>query len=299
MEIIRKRNRFNMDKSLSEMNASSEKIEILRYDNKNFDLKADWIVREEPLEIKIVFQNGGMRKLANIAITMRTPGNDFDLVRGFLFTEGIIQSNNQIENIQYNLKLPKEKQQLNSVIISLKPVAKFDVKNLTRHFYTTSSCGICGKASMELVHQNCHFKQPEKIESVDTKTILSLAQKAFNDQSLFQQTGGIHGAALFDISGHILTVQEDIGRHNAVDKAIGWAMENASLPLHNQILFVSGRCGFELVQKAVMAGVTHFVSVGAASSLSIELARETNLVLIGFLKRSKFNIYSGQEYVNL
>ena len=284
-----------MAKSILELDAPLEEKRIFQVRDGNMNETTDWIAREEPLEIKLEYGPGKNRTRMTLAITMRTPGNDYDLVRGFLFTEGIILRNSHIRSIQYDLDLSPAQQQLNSVVVSLAPDLPFETEKLNRHFYTSSSCGICGKTSIEMVRMQSSFFPPKDAFSVKGDVIHNLPGLLMVKQSTFQQTGGIHAAALVTPDGQLLHVEEDIGRHNAVDKLIGWAMTKDMLPLRNHILFVSGRAGFELVQKAVMAGVTMFVAIGAASSLAIELAQENQITLVGFLSTNKYNVYHGAE----
>ncbi len=286
-----------MAKSILELDAPSEEKQIFQVRDGNMHKTTDWIAREEPLEIKLEYGPGENRARMTLAITMRTPGNDYDLVRGFLFTEGIILRNDQIRAIQYDLDLSPAQQQLNSVIVSLSPDLRFETEKLNRHFYTSSSCGVCGKTSIEMVRMQSSFFPPRDAFSVKTAIIHALPGLLMSTQSTFQQTGGIHAAALVSPEGQLLHVEEDIGRHNAVDKLIGWVMTKDMLPLRDHILFVSGRAGFELVQKAVMAGVTMFVAIGAASSLAIELAQENQITLVGFLQKEKFNVYNGSDRI--
>jgi FdhD protein len=287
-----------MSKSILELDAASIKKSIGQYKNGAIQTVTDWIAREEPLEIKVIYGPADERRTMTLSITMRTPGNDYDLVRGFLFTEGLIRSKDQIQSITYDLDLPPAHQQLNSLLVSFRPTVEFDAEQMERHFYTTSSCGICGKTSIDMVKLQSSFFPPLQTQQLSTKVIDQLSHLLENQQSTFQQTGGIHAAALLQMDGTLIHVEEDIGRHNAVDKLIGWALEENQIPLRDRILFVSGRTGFELIQKAVMAGITFFVSIGAASSLAIELAEEHNMTLIGFLGPEKFNVYSGAERIS-
>jgi FdhD protein len=286
-----------MTRSILELDASSIRNSIHQVKGKVVEKTTDWIAREEPLEIKVKHGPEENRHTFTLSITMRTPGNDYDLVRGFLFTEGIIRRKEQIKSITYDLNLSPAQQQLNSVLVTLTSDVILDAGQLERHFYTSSSCGICGKTSIEMVKLQSSFFPPKNPKAISKEVIHQLPEILKNEQSTFQQTGGIHAAALLDLNGKLISAEEDIGRHNAVDKLIGWALEDGHVPLRNRILFVSGRAGFELVQKAVMAGVTYFVAIGAASSLAIELAEENKVTLIGFLGPKKFNVYTGNDRI--
>lgn len=290
-------NEREMAKSIIDLDAASIQKSIDQFKNGVIQPVQDWIAREEPLEIKVNYGPVNDRRTMTLSITMRTPGNDYDLVRGFLFTEGLIHSKDQIQSITYDLELPPAQQQLNSVLVSLSPDVEFEAGQLERHFYTTSSCGICGKTSIDMVKLQSSYFPPTQTKQLKSAIIHQLPNLLQDQQSTFQQTGGIHAAALLQMDGTLLHVEEDIGRHNAVDKLIGWALEANQIPLRDRILFVSGRAGFELIQKAIMAGITFFVSIGAASSLAVELAEEHKMTLIGFLGAEKFNIYSGAERI--
>lgn len=251
------------------------------------DLAKDTIVVEEPLEIKIRFFRQEKWQTKSLAITMRTPGNDEQLATGFLFTEGIVANNKAIESIQIS--------EDNLLAINLIKGVDVDLESLGRNFYATSSCGVCGKASIEKLEKiSCYFPQKD-LPKISSETVLQLPNLLRNIQSVFDQTGGIHAAGLFSPNGALLAQAEDVGRHNAVDKLIGDCLQKGKIPLRNHILMLSGRVGFELVQKAMMAGIPIIAAVGAPSSLAIELAEETGMTLIGFLRGERFNIYCGVE----
>ena len=187
--------------------------------------------------------------------------------------------------------------QENSILVELHPSARFDAARLQRHFYTSSSCGICGKASLEMVQNQSAFLLPAHQPVISPETLLHLPEALLPQQSLFNHTGGIHAAGLFSSSGDLLYLREDVGRHNALDKVIGAALQKKEFPLNDNILLVSGRAGFELVQKTVMAGIPIMAAVGAPSSLAVELAEAQNLTLVGFLRDGGFNIYTGGERI--
>ena len=254
----------------------------------------DVLAIEEPLEIRMTYGPLDNRITKNISVTMRTPGNDLELACGFLFTEGIIQSFSQIESIaHFNSLLNPE----NIVVASIKPEVVFDLSKLDRNFYTTSSCGVCGKASINAVkttgaqHQNTDTDGLK----VNSELIHQLPDILRKKQDVFESTGGLHASALFDTSGNLMMLCEDVGRHNALDKLIGAALESGIVPLSQHILLLSGRASFELIQKAAMAGIQIVAAVGAPSSLAVEMAEDFNITLIGFLRNGRFNIYSGAQ----
>ena len=253
---------------------------------------------EEPLEIVLAFGAANHRQRQSISITMRTPtGNDFELALGFLLTEGIIKNYKEVISVRYAANELDETAQLNVVQVNLHPSVKFDVEKLQRHFYTSSSCGICGKTSLDMVQSVAIFWINKEIPLVKNTILMDLPEKLRQAQTVFEATGAIHAAALFDTEGSLLALREDVGRHNALDKLLGWAMQQQLLPLSDCIVLVSGRSSFELVQKAMMAGVPILAAVGAPSSLAVQLADENNMTLIGFLKNHRFNVYSGFERI--
>lgn len=272
---------------------------IIKYRPNYFASQNDHLAGEEPLEIQLAYGPLGQRQQMNLAVTMRTPGADFDLVYGFLFTEGLIQGRKDVLQMRYpGVQLSPEAQE-NSILVELHPSARFDAARLQRHFYTSSSCGICGKASLEMVQNQSAFLLPTHQPILSPETLLRLPEALLTQQSLFNYTGGIHATGLFSSSGDLLYLREDVGRHNALDKVIGAALQKKEFPLSDTILLVSGRAGFELVQKAVMAGIPIMAAIGAPSSLAVELAEVHNLTLVGFLREGGFNIYTGGERIEL
>ena len=261
--------------------------EVIKFKNEHKERQIDSLIIEEPLEIKVIL-DGVMHQLS---ITMRTPGEDFDLVKGFLFTEGIIHTDQDIAKIAFDAGSNDADLQSQSVSVFLHKHVDFDPATLQRHFYSSSSCGVCGKSSIDMVKQEGMYflKKDQPIVSAELLYTLSIA--LFDGQSLFGTTGGNHAAALFDQSGELSLLSEDVGRHNAVDKLIGKAMTKGLLPVHEHGLLVSGRAGFELVQKAWMAGIGLFVAIGAPSTLAVELADEVGMTLVGFLGGERFNVY--------
>ena len=266
-------------------------IEVCRVADDIAATGRDKVAVEEPLEIQIGFERKGIGTIRSISVTMRTPGNDEELAVGFLFGEGLLNRRSEIARIERN--------SANSVRIHLAAGVRVDLKQLERHFYTTSSCGICGKASLEAV-QKLMLTGPCANSSlrISGSIVHLLPTRLKSAQQVFADTGGLHAAALFDIEGNLLMVREDVGRHNAVDKLLGAEWLNGRVPLENRILFVSGRASFELVQKAARAGIPIFAAVGAPSSLAIELAEACGLTLLGFVRDRRFNIYSARYRVD-
>lgn len=279
--------------------AKNEKFEtfVQRVSDKNLiNTETDFLAVEEPLEIRLGFSENGKFTHKAISITMRTPGNDFELAAGFLFTEGILSAPAQISSIKHCGRFPNNQ---NTARIDLEPDLQIDFKKLERNFYTTSSCGVCGKSSLDALAV-AGAKKIEKTDSprVSAEIIHQLPEILRKNQTVFDETGGLHAAALFDFSGNLLDLREDVGRHNAVDKLIGALFLAGKLPLDDKILFLSGRASFELIQKAVMARIPLVCAVGAPSSLAVEAAREFNISLLGFVRDARFNIYTGSERIS-
>ena len=249
--------------------------------------KDDFLAAEEPLEIRI-----GENPLS---VTMRTPGHDVELAAGFLFTEGLVQRREQIVTLE-NVTSDDDGERGNVVRSELISEALPDFEKLRRHFFAASSCGICGKASIDAVRSRL-LRTPNPDFRVAPNLIVRLPEALRSAQDVFERTGGLHAAALFDAEGKLLIVREDIGRHNAVDKIIGWALLNERIPLSDCVLLVSGRGGFEIIQKAIVAGIPVVASVSAPSSLAVQLARELRLTLIGFLRGNRFVVYAGDDRV--
>jgi FdhD protein len=220
---------------------------------------------------------------------MRTPGDDIQLAMGFLFTEGIIPDAGAIEMISTYTS--------NSILVSLQKNISLDLGKLQRHFYTTSSCGVCGKSSLEALRTVCPASTSANEWKTSKEIIHQLPASLQQQQAIFSSTGGLHAAALFDRNGNFITAKEDIGRHNAVDKLIGSALQDNATPLDDHILLLSGRACFELIQKAAMAGIQLVAAVGAPSSLAVQLAQECNMTLIGFVRDQRFNIYAGTQRI--
>lgn len=274
--------------------------EIIKISDSDVKHVNDMLSVEEPLEIILVhfFTDSWVEK--NIAVTMRTPGNDIELTVGFLFTEGIIQSVNQIKNIEESVSVEAfNGLASNQIKVHLNENVQFDLSKLERNFYTTSSCGVCGKASIDAVKIACPIILPADKWKIEKNVLLTFNDSLRNSQENFNFSGGIHASAMFDLAGELLDIKEDVGRHNALDKLIGSAVQKNEIPLFNNILFLSGRVSFELVQKASMAGFRMICAVGAPSSLAVDLAEELDITLIGFLRDNRFNIYAAPERIVL
>lgn len=250
----------------------------------------DVLAVEEPLEIQLGFNHARHgRQRQSISVTMRTPGHDEELATGFLFGEGIITSADQIDQVDTGGE--------NVVIIELRDDVTVSVGRLERHFYTTSSCGVCGKASLEALSLQGAEALVDNDFRLPAAALYRLGEALRGHQTLFQQTGGNHATAAFDASGEILLAREDVGRHNAMDKLIGRLLRDGRVPLSETGLLVSGRASFELMQKALMAGCPLLAAVGAPSSLAVHLARQYNITLVGFLRADGFNIFHGAEHI--
>ncbi len=252
----------------------------------------DLIAVEAPLAIRLQAGPEQKRQWFDFTTTMRTPGQDEQLALGLLFAEGIIARREQVVSIKR-----QELEDRSIISLSLAPTISFDPSDFVRSGFTNSSCGLCGKVSLEYLEQiNCYFPQAGKPQ-LSAKLIQGLGQRLRGEQQLFSLTGGIHAAGLFDTKGQPLFLQEDIGRHNAIDKLLGQALQESLIPWRDNLVLVSGRAGFELVQKCVMAGTAIMAAIGAPSSLAVELAELAGMTLIGFLKPDRFNIYSHPERV--
>ncbi len=250
----------------------------------------DRVATEEPLEIRV--RAAGRSR--TVAVTMRTPGSDFELAAGFLHNEGVLGARDGLLRISYCIDRDVDpSQQYNIVNVDLAMRELPDFVQLERHFTTTSACGVCGKANLEQLEVR-GFTPLEDDFKFDAATLLALPERLRAAQNVFEKTGGLHAAALFDEGGTLLAVREDVGRHNALDKLIGWAYLDAKLPLSNTIVLVSGRTSFELVQKCLAAGVPALASVSAPSSLAVDLARRFGMTLAGFVRGSRFNVYAGE-----
>ncbi len=269
-------------------------IELHRYQDRQLTLADDLLAVEEPLQIIIQYGPEKGRKEHILTLTMRTPGHDFELAIGLLLSEGVIQSREQIRSIWYCEQVKDPAEQGNVVKLALAPEVAFDMGAVNRNFYSSASCGVCGKTAIDKVLACAEVLAFG--EAALQVEVLTHLEAAFGErQSLFRHTGGIHAAALFSTSGELLVLREDIGRHNALDKLIGALAEMPEIDRSRSILFLSGRVGYELVQKAIMARLPIIAALGAPSSLAVSLAQKHQQSLIGFLKRERFNVYSGAE----
>jgi len=271
-------------------------LDIVKVKHGTHSKVQDLLAVEEPLEIRLGFGAEHDRSQRSLAITMRTPGHDFELVAGFLFTEGIIESAEDFSRIVY-CHDKEGKQSPNIVRVELQPKIDLDWDRFARHFYTNSSCGICGKASIESLEGMCRNVLKTDFR-ISANTLHGLDQKMREAQGIFEHTGSLHAAALFDAGGTLLYLREDIGRHNALDKLIGAALLEGKLPLKQHVVMLSGRSCFELIQKSLMASVPIVAAIGAPSSLAAETAGHFNITLLGFAKNQGFNIYSSPEKIS-
>jgi FdhD protein len=272
---------------------SSTATRLLAVDGSEARPRFDRLATEEPLEIRL--RAGGDTR--TVAITMRTPGADFELAAGFLYGEGVIAQTDEVRAISYCVDVPAE-QQYNTVNVDLARRDFPALDALERHFTMTSACGVCGKANLEALRLR-GLDPIESEASVDRETIVSLPARLRAAQGIFEKTGGLHAAALFDLSGNVLAVREDVGRHNARDKLTGWAFLNRKLPLDDRIVLVSGRSSYELVQKTLAARIPVMCSVSAPSSLAVDLAREFGVTLVGFLRETRFNVYAHERRIRI
>ena len=278
----------------------SRQVAISRVNARGSREADDAVAVEEPLEIRLGYDDSGIRRERSVAITMRTPGNDDELAAGFLFTEGIITSADSLMEIWHRSPpVPGEPALRNVIRVDLAPGTDVDFDRLERHFYMTSSCGVCGKASLDALRTQGAYSVAPATDPfrVEAASLMRLPDELANEQRVFGETGGLHASGLFDGAGCIDVVREDVGRHNAMDKLIGRLLLDRALPGLGKGIIVSGRTSFELVQKAAMAGVPMLAAVGAPSSLAVEIAREFGMTLVGFLRDGRFNIYSGENRV--
>jgi FdhD protein len=270
---------------MAQKNRSIELTQVTQWEDGNASRIEDYLAAEEPLEMR-----AGKYSLG---ITLRTPGNEEELVAGFLFTEGIISRQQDL----VALRMPRDTDtERNLVLVALDPSVRLKEADAARRFSAGSACGVCGKASIAQLRRQ-GLRRPEAVSPFDPEMLCQLPPKLRAAQAVFGRTGGLHAAALFSPTGEVLVLREDIGRHNAVDKVIGWAFLGRRLPLSGHILVVSGRGGFEIVQKTIAAGIPILASVSAPSSLAVQLAREMGLTLVGFLRGQRFVIYAGEERI--
>ncbi|HZK50738.1 MAG TPA: formate dehydrogenase accessory sulfurtransferase FdhD [Actinomycetota bacterium] len=271
---------------------ASTKSRVVTYEGGELRRRSDAVATEEPLEIRL--HHGGDDYISSV--TMRTPGNDFELATGWLLAEGIVREPDDVTRIAYCVdRSVGEEQRYNIVNVYLRPDPQQDFASIERDFFTTSACGVCGKAGLDQL-----ATKASRIESeltVPSEIVCSLPGRLRTAQGVFERTGGLHAAGLFDSTGELLGLREDVGRHNALDKLLGWALLERKLPLSDCIVLVSGRASFELAQKSVVAGVPVMCAVSAPSSLAIEVARDFNMTLVGFLRDERFNVYTGADRI--
>ncbi|MBT5695963.1 MAG: formate dehydrogenase accessory sulfurtransferase FdhD [Gemmatimonadales bacterium] len=269
-------------------------MRVAQYRDGAMRRRKDTLAVEEPLEIRVAWKDGGKKRVEAIAVTMRTPGHDFDLVAGFLHGEGIVSQAGDLTELTYCRG--DEQQQYNIVEARLTPGVEFDLERLRRNVFTSSSCGVCGKASLEAVEAVGCALLTDSFR-ISGELIPQLPDFLMEGQGVFARTGGLHAAGLFDTNGKAGALREDVGRHNAVDKVLGHTVLQKGMPVSDRVLVVSGRSSFEIVQKAVMARVPMIVAVGAPSSLAVDLATRFGQTLIGFACGGGFNVYTGSERV--
>ena len=289
---------------------STSQTAVVRVAGQTSQQVSDSLAIEEPLEIQLTYGPSSSRQVRSISVTMRTPGDDFDLAAGFLMTEGVIRDANDIEQIMYagessseSTPIPQTMDVLklgsrqNTVRVDLAAEVEVSLGSLQRNFYTTSSCGICGKASLLALRTVCPPRATNDFR-IDAQLLYRLPERLRASQGVFDRTGGLHGAGLFDSAGNLLALREDVGRHNAVDKLIGSEFLADRTPLRDRLLLLSGRASFELLQKALMGGIPMVAAVGAPSSLAVQVAKEFDITLVGFLREGHFNIYHGSERID-
>ncbi len=275
------------------MNAASLAVDIRAHQGGVSRSQADRVAVEEPLEIRLGYSTPNGRAVKSVSITMRTPGNDDELAAGFLRTEGILESAGDIKAIEPCGKPAPESGLRNTVRVELGAAIEVDLERLSRHFYTTSSCGVCGKASLDALRVAGVDAPPADRPRFSEAVITSMPRALRAAQATFEETGGLHAAAAFDTHGNIIAIMEDVGRHNAVDKVVGRLLLDGRLPAHDLGMIVSGRASFELMQKTLVAGMPLLAAVSAPSSLAVSLAREFSMTLVGFLRGDTYNVYSG------
>lgn len=279
------------------MDGSSLAIDISKFCGDRQRSLADRVAVEEPLEIQLGAATPEGAAARSISITMRTPGDDTELALGFLFTESIIRDPSQVASVEAVGEPDAGTGLRNRIKVDLNPDVEIDIGRLERHFYTTSSCGVCGKASIDALRVEGMESLLSDRSTFSRAIIVALPERLRSGQQTFDETGGLHAAALFGADGEIIVVREDVGRHNALDKVIGWMFMNGRTPARGEGLLVSGRASFELMQKSLVAGIPLLAAVGAPSSLAVQLAREFGMTLIGFLRDGKFNVYNDNQRI--
>ncbi len=280
------------------MTGSSKTVDISKVSGNQSQSESDEVAVEEPLEIQLSSPTAEGSAAKSISITMRTPGEDAELALGFLLTAGIIDSADQVRSVAHHGEPAPDSGLQNIIRVDLRPDVDVDLDRLERHFYTTSSCGVCGKASLEALRVTGQSSLAHCTGTFAHDVIVSMPERVRDQQRTFSKTGGLHAAAVFDRQGEIIVVREDVGRHNATDKAIGALLQAGALPANTYGLLMSGRASFELMQKALVAGIPLLAAVGAPSSLAVQTAKEFDMTLVGFLRDATFNIYAGPDRIS-
>ena len=275
------------------------KYNITKLKNNNTEEIKDFVSVEEPLEMNLKFKIDGEWRIENLSITMRTPGNDKDLISGFLFNEKIIESIDEIEKVEKEGEKVGDYNIQNKIVATINNVKNIDIGKLKRNFLTNSSCGICGKTSLDAVEIIKNDKLNLSFPKIQKKIIMKSPELLMSEQSEFSKTGGIHASSLIDDSGKVIVTREDVGRHNALDKLIGYAHKKKLIDNRSQFIACSGRLNFELVQKGLMSNIGVMAGVGAPTSLAIDLAKRFEMTLLGFVKNNSFNIYTKKERIIL
>ena len=275
------------------------KYNVSKLNNSKLEEIKDSVSVEEPLEMRLRYKKNDEWKIENISITMRTPGNDEDLIKGFLFNERIVENIKDIETVEHTGEVSGDYNLQNIIVATINKTDNLEIGKLKRNFVTNSSCGVCGKTSLDAIQIIKADKLDPSIPRIKEKTILKSPNLLINEQSEFAKTGGIHASALIDENGKVITIREDVGRHNALDKLIGYSISKNLINPSNQFIACSGRLNFELVQKGIMANIGVMAGVGAPTSLAIDLAKRFDMTLLGFVKESGFNIYSNKDRIIL
>ena len=275
------------------------KYNITKLKDSNTEEIKDFVSVEEPLEMNLKFKIDGEWRIENLSITMRTPGNDKDLISGFLFNEKIIESIDEIEKVEKEGEKVGDYNIQNKIVATINNVKNIDIGKLKRNFLTNSSCGICGKTSLDAVEIIKNDKLNLSFPKIQKKIIMKSPELLMSEQSEFSKTGGIHASSLIDDSGKVIVTREDVGRHNALDKLIGYAHKKKLIDNRSQFIACSGRLNFELVQKGLMSNIGVMAGVGAPTSLAIDLAKRFEMTLLGFVKNNSFNVYTKKERIIL
>ena len=273
------------------------KYKVIKLKNNNTEEIKDSVSIEEPLEMILKFEKSGKWQTENISITMRTPGNDEDLIAGFLYNEKIVDNIEQIKKIEKKGEIVGDYNLQNKIEATINDIKNIDIGKLKRNFLTNSSCGVCGKTSLDSLEIIKSNKLDLSFPKINKKVILNSPKLLINEQSEFSKTGGIHASALIDKSGKVIATREDVGRHNALDKLIGHVQKNKLIDNHSQFIACSGRLNFELIQKGLMSNIGIMAGVGAPTSLAVDLAKRFGMTLLGFVKKESFNIYTNKERI--